>query len=303
MSGFVPDEVGSSFGLQLGEASPISDWEDLEEEEVGEGPGGAFELSCNVCSFQPKFTVRACPVSLVSEEGVSLFSSDTVLPALDIQESRRHKITTCECLISHTTCRWCKSLVGYKVVEACQECLAGDNNGHYFMFSSPTFDVQDRVGEPSLQWLGGWSVGEHQDTYQNSIKSSQTERIAEEEDFRCRAVVKSQELYGDLVRISQCRTHANGTKERLMTIFSHFQQHPDLAICSKLQFVQTCRDVMRTVKTCTELEVWDKQMAASFGQALVAFKGAENFALGARSEVEATNVVVEDESLWWAARN
>ena len=102
MSGFVPDEVGSSFGLQLGEASPISDWEDLEEEEVGEGPGGAFELSCNVCSFQPKFTVRACPVSLVSEEGVSLFSSDTVLPALDIQESRRHKITTCECLISHT---------------------------------------------------------------------------------------------------------------------------------------------------------------------------------------------------------
>ena len=110
MSGFFPEE-DSRPGLQTGVASPISDWEGLEDEVGGEADC-AFELSCKVCSSHPRFTVRACSVSLLSEEGVSLFSSDCVLPAVDILESTKHKINSCDCQVCHSMCHWCKSLLG-----------------------------------------------------------------------------------------------------------------------------------------------------------------------------------------------
>ena len=45
-------------------------------------------------------------------------------------------------------------------MEPCQECLSGNNNGHYFMFGSPYLNAQHRMGEPYLAWFGSWSLEE-----------------------------------------------------------------------------------------------------------------------------------------------
>ena len=303
MSGFFPNEEDSRRGLQPGEASPVSDWEELEDEYGGEADC-AFELSCKVCSSQPTFTVRACPVSLLSEEGVSLFSSDCVLPAVDILESTKHKINSCDCEICHTVCHWCKNLLGYKVVEPCQECLSGNNNGHYFMFSSPYLNAQHRMGEPYLTWFGSWSFGGDDDSYRRSIESFQKEKISKEEDFSRKQFLRSQKLYADLIIFSQCRTHVDDINERLMNIFSHFEQHPDLAICSKHQFIHVCKAIKKSNRSIT----WKKQMATAFGKALAAFKRAEKLASqnslempsGSRSAIERNDDDAEN-LLWWAA--
>ena len=305
MSGFFSNEEDSSQGLHPEEASASSDWEGLEDDFCGESDC-AFELRCKLCLSHPIFTVRACSVSLLSEESVSLFSSDCVLPAVDILESTKHKINSCDCQICHTVCHWCKSLLGYKVVEPCQECLSGDNNGHYFMFSSPYVNPQHRVGEPNLEWFGCWSFGEHEDSYRRSIKFAQREAISKEEDFRHIQFVRSQELYADLIRFSQCQTNDDGMNERLMKIFSHFEQYPDLAICTKRQFVDVCK----TIKNSNSFVIWNKQIANSFGKALVAFKKAEKLARknsfevpgGSRFALEMHCDDVED-MLWWAARD
>ena len=161
-----------------------------------------------------------------------------------------------------------------------------------------------KLGEPYLAWLGSWSFGEDGDSYRRSIEAFQKERIAKEEDFRHKQFLRSQKLYADLIIFSQCRTHVDDINERLMNIFSHFEQHPDLAICSKHQFIHVCKAIKKSNRSIT----WKKQMATAFGKALAAFKRAEKLASqnslempsGSRSAIERNDDDAEN-LLWWAA--
>ena len=124
------------------------------------------------------------------------------------------------------------------------------------MFSSPYLNAQHRMGEPYLAWLGSWSFGEDGDSYRRSIEAFQKERIAKEEDFRHKQFLRSQKLYADLIKFSQCRTHVDDINERLMNIFSHFEQHPDLAICSKHRFIDVCKNIKNRTALLLGISRW-----------------------------------------------
>ena len=131
-------------------------------------------------------------MSLLSEEGVSLFSSDCVLPAVDILESTKAQNKLMRLEICHTVCHWCKNLLGYKVVEPCQECLSGNNNGHYFMFSSPYLNAQHRMGEPYLTWFGSWSFGGDDDSIEGPLNLFRR-KVSKEEDFSRKTIFEKPE--------------------------------------------------------------------------------------------------------------
>ena len=125
-----------------------TNWEDLlppEDDELL--ASAAVVLGCTKC--KSILSCRGTSVYLLADEDKKLYSSDAVLPAVAVQTNATHSIATCECQICDMVCRFCsnqnvnaKSIpLGYKVVTPCEECLNGDNNGHFHMFSSPYLEA------------------------------------------------------------------------------------------------------------------------------------------------------------------
>ena len=95
----------------------------------------ASVLECTRCHSLA--CVRSCAVVLLADTDKSLYSSDAVLPSVLVQIETERKINTCACQVCDMSCRFCNLPLGYKVLTPCEECLSGDNNGHFHMFSSP----------------------------------------------------------------------------------------------------------------------------------------------------------------------
>jgi hypothetical protein len=157
--------------LELSDGGGSSDFSDMDDDDLAHLANlmttTAWVLSCADCSTL--VTVRGMSVSLIADQGVQLFSSDEIMPSVAVDEATRREITTCACQIVDMSCGRCARgtvPLGYKVVEACQGCLAGGNNGHYHMFSSPKLAAAPRpedmelglADEPMEGGGHGWAV-------------------------------------------------------------------------------------------------------------------------------------------------
>jgi hypothetical protein len=240
-----------------------------------------FNLFCNVCP-QPEnagkayFTVRGCPVSLLANEGISLFSSDVCLPSVLVEAVTR-PINTCDCKISTLTCRWCNSPLGYKVVEPCTDCLSSPNNGHYFMFSSPAVASSPRTAEPSLGWRVGegvLSLGVEEDTFFGRVMNFQKELIAIKEENRKLAADLCEEKVNALIAIAEKAKgeRADAIPEAdLLDVLCYFQDHVPIAFCKRANFLS----IVKGIKASKKVE-WTKNLAQAFGNVLKGYRSAGN---------------------------
>jgi hypothetical protein len=113
----------------------------------------AAVLGCSKCNMIS--TCRGVSVCLLADQDKKLYSSDALLPSVKVMENTRRTFSECECQICDMVCSFCADVVplGYKILEACQSCLSGENNGHYHMFSSPHLKLLYRrdIDEEALE--------------------------------------------------------------------------------------------------------------------------------------------------------
>jgi hypothetical protein len=99
-------------------------------ESDGSGGGNAFELSCLGCSAL--VTRRGALVRLIADT-TSMYSTDLVTTGME-DRGRVHTHQSCGCQCRSIFCAQCHRMLGYHVLEPCQDCREGGNNGHYYMF-------------------------------------------------------------------------------------------------------------------------------------------------------------------------
>ena len=143
MTEFVPGELGPNGDS---DDDPIYDSEDMDNlpsdlEEDGEDleTYAALVLMCKAC--HQVLTVRGQNVHLLADETKELYSTDAILPIIMCDGTSDRVISTCECIIQTLSCKICEHPLGYRVKEPCSECLTAENNGHFFMLSSPHIQV------------------------------------------------------------------------------------------------------------------------------------------------------------------
>ena len=265
-----------------------------------------FDLFCNVCAQKESddniiFTVRGCPVSLVANEEISLFSSDVCLPSVVVETAIR-PIHTCDCKISTLTCRWCNSRLGYKVVEPCTSCLSASNNGHYYMFSSPAVASIHRTGEPSPVWLDDEGIltlspSPEEDTYYGDLVACQNSVIAREEENRNAATNICKEKLEILRSFAEKSEHENILETDMLEILSYFQEF----VCSREEFVCSREEFVAIVKNIRSSKriKWTKELAKAFGCVLKGYKSMGN---GKQKDSRSNSGVTpeDDPSFFWS---
>lgn len=155
-----PDDESSSFPSL---AAP----EDDPDAEQSAEP--VLVLRCKACAAV--LCRRAMRVTLLSDPSLELFSTDFASPST-IRAASPRALESCACRVVDLLCAACTRsrragsravaaasarglAVGYHVVAPCAQCLDGEHNSHYFMFSSGAVDALPwpaPPGGPALTW-------------------------------------------------------------------------------------------------------------------------------------------------------
>ena len=114
--------------------------------------GAVYNLYCSNCHRW--VCSRGQAVFLISTRQ-PLFSTDLVVEEMEAGEL--YKIDTCDCMIKDIQCHSCDSILGYHVIDACQSCLSGGNNGHYFMMKAEAVYGRKRACDNNVNKLLMWN--------------------------------------------------------------------------------------------------------------------------------------------------
>jgi hypothetical protein len=134
-----------------------------------EGDLPVLILRCKACASV--LCRRGMSVELVADASVSLFSTDFATSATIALSTTVREIGSCACRIIDLSCRTCTrsrpgsrsssrlTSIGYHVVRPCEECLSGENNGHYYLFHADSVDASPwplfgAAAQP-LDWRSG----------------------------------------------------------------------------------------------------------------------------------------------------
>jgi hypothetical protein len=102
---------------------------------MGSGPGKSCRLRCLSCSTI--LAHRACRSVLLSDRCVELYS--TSHPARNARQvGRDYMAYACGCTIRDTSCGGCRVIVGYHIVQPCEQCLEARSSGDLWVFDIGT---------------------------------------------------------------------------------------------------------------------------------------------------------------------
>ena len=233
------------------------------DEESGMEP--ATVIACTVC--QSLASVRACQVVLLADTEKNLFSSDAVLPCVHVDSNNSRPISTCECQICDMNCVFCKIPLGYKVVEPCESCLADENNGHYFMFSSPHLtklferDIDDnllraraRIMETEPDQLFLWYIHDSQGQFNDAVENDffhRTESQRQRDIIDDLAVKRTaaRKAVQRLVEMTQENTQITVSVEHFVYLLNQIAMCPERG--QKSVILSCCRQIKASVPITT----------------------------------------------------
>lgn len=283
--------------------------------EEADYPAGAIVLACIQC--QSMTTVRACSVHLIADEAKKLYSSDAVLPSVNVDLATIHQINSCECQICNMTCTFCKVPLGYKVVEPCQICLQGENNGHFHMFSSPhlieifTRDIDDEIMREKAMEMTDSSNFDEGDVAPDQLflwylDDQFTQEV--DEDFLHRIIAQRQrDIILDLeIKRTAASDAVNRLKEtqliiETMSITDFILLLDAIALCppldKKKEILLYCRTIKTTITPNSQLQ-WTKEIAIALGRILKSVKRNELQGDSKEREDEQTEEEGDGELFW-----
>eukprot|EP01137_Pigoraptor_chileana_P002120 Opistho-2@40547 len=113
-----------------------------------------LQLQCGFCESQ--LCLRGMRAILLADVSVELFSTD--MPPVRRVDLVGDDFMTknCLCKIRNFCCLTCGNTMGYHVTKPCMMCLAGCNNGHFWMFHSDAVRASERF-DPRTGTVMFWS--------------------------------------------------------------------------------------------------------------------------------------------------
>ncbi|KAI8803265.1 FAM72 protein-domain-containing protein [Cladochytrium replicatum] len=99
------------------------------------------KIFCSPCSSL--LCTRGMIAVLLGNTQYQLFSTDMSPQGVQLVFDD-HSTENCKCRIRSFACKVCGSIAGYHVTRACEDCLQGVNNGHFWMFHANCVNSSER---------------------------------------------------------------------------------------------------------------------------------------------------------------